>query len=118
MREVLAADAAGRTAALHALGQEAAVALDASARRTPQRPGEALADLANYAVAPRGTASSSEMSPDSASDEEKAAIDDEAQWWWDMEGEAASDDGEEDESSEEEDEGDEEDGGGESRGPN
>ena len=107
MRQVLAADAAGRTAALHALGQEAAVALDASTRRTPQRQGEALADLANYPVAPRGTASSSEMSPDSASDEEKAAIDDEAGWWWDMEGQAASDDGEEDES------GDEEDGGGE-----
>ena len=114
MRQVLAADAAGRAAMLHALGQEAAVALDASARRTPQRPGEALADLANYPVAPRGTASSSEMSPDSASDEEKKEIDDEAGWWWDPEGQAASDDGEEDESGEEEDEsGDEEDGGGE-----
>ena len=90
------------------------MALDASARRTPQRPGEAMADPANYPVAPWGTASSSELSLDSASDAEKAAIDDEAGWWWDMEGQAASDDGNEDESGEEEDEsGDEEDGGGE-----
>ena len=84
MQQVLAADAAGRTATLHALGQEAAVALDASARRTPQRPGEALEDLANRLAAPQGTASSSDMSSDSAWDEERAAID--AGGWWDAEG--------------------------------
>ena len=71
-----------------------------SGRGRPWRPSNS-----NRVAAPRGTASSSEFSPDSASDEERAAIDndDGAEWWGDAEDPAASDDEEEDESGEEED---------------